>query len=109
MNEPASTIEGLPPVSDDGPTDAQLLARFIDQRDQAAFETLLRAHGPMVFGVCHRILKRFQDAEDAFQATFLSLARDAPRIGRPELVANWLYTVARRAAIRLKKIASKRR
>ena len=109
MNDPESAIETIPPVSNEqSPTDAQLLTRFIEQRDQAAFKSLLLAHGPMVFGVCLRILKRFQDAEDAYQVTFLSLARNAARVGRPELVANWLYTVARRAAIRLKKNAAKR-
>ena len=110
MDEKPSAIETTPSVFDqDGPTDAQLLGRFVDERNQTAFETLLHTHGPMVLGVCQRILMRHHDAEDAFQATFLSLAQNAHRIGRREQVVNWLYTVARHMAINLKKIASKRR
>ena len=110
MNKPRTSIESMTPTpAEIDSTDAQLLARFVDQRDQEAFASLLHRHGRMVLGVCRRILGRYQDAEDAFQATFLSLAEEAARIARPELLANWLYTVARRSAIRLKKVATKRR
>ena len=92
-----------------GLTDAQLLTRYLQLRDQAAFEALICRHGKLVFGICRRILKRHHEAEDAFQATFLSLAQDANQITRPEMVANWLYTVARYAAIRVKKDGTRRR
>ncbi len=106
MNEPHSITESPTRTSD--PTDAQLLQRFTVQQDQTAFETLLLRHGPMVFGICRRILRRHHEAEDAFQATFLSLALNAARVACPELLANWLHSVARHAALKVKKSASKR-
>jgi RNA polymerase sigma factor (sigma-70 family) len=80
------------------PTDRELLHRFHRLRDQAAFELLLRRHGPMVLGVCRRVLAHTHDAEDAFQATFLVLVRRAGTIRDPELLANFLYGVAYRVA-----------
>jgi RNA polymerase sigma factor (sigma-70 family) len=88
-------------------TDGQLLECFITRRDEAAFEALVRRHGPMVLGVCRRVLRNTHDAEDAFQATFLVLARKAPSIGLRELVGNWLYGTAYRAALEAK--AARRR
>src|SRR5262249_31336135 len=70
--------------------DADLLARFIDQHDEEAFNQLLRRHGPMVLGVCRRVLRHTQDAEDAFQATFLMLVRKADSIVRREALGPWL-------------------
>ena len=79
--------------------DAELLERFIAERDERAFELLIRRHGPMVLGVCQRVLGNHTDAEDAFQATFLVLVRKAAAIARRELLGNWLYSVAYRTAL----------
>jgi RNA polymerase sigma factor (sigma-70 family) len=92
-----------------GLTDGQLLARFLDGREEAAFAALLRRHGPMVLGVCRRLLRHEQDAEDAFQATFLLLACKAASVVRREAVSSWLYGVAYRTALRAKTRAAKRR
>ena len=84
----------------DAASDASLLERFVASRDEAAFEVLLWRHGPMVLGVCRRMLRCAQDAEDAFQAAFLLLARKAASIRRREAVAGWLYRTACRVALR---------
>lgn len=89
-------------------TDAELLGRYIDRRDQTAFAVLVRRHAPMVFGVCRRILPTDQDAEDAFQATFLILAEKA-HTAAPREVGNWLHGVARRAALLLRRSIVRRR
>jgi RNA polymerase sigma factor (sigma-70 family) len=89
-------------------TDAELLDAFIQTRDDAAFAALVRRHGPMVLGVCRRILGRPHDAEDAFQATYLVLARKAASVRPREMVANWLHGVARRVALRARTLAAKR-
>ncbi|MCI0681642.1 MAG: RNA polymerase sigma factor [Gemmataceae bacterium] len=86
----------------DGPTDGELLARFVAARDQAAFELLVWRHGAMVLHTCRRLLSRLEDAEDAFQATFLALVRQAAGISRREAVAGWLHRVACRVATRLR-------
>src|SRR5262249_47890108 len=90
-------------------SDAELLEQFALHRREAAFEALLYRHGPLVFGVCRRILFDMQAAEDAFQATFLVLARKARSITRRSLVSNWLYGVAFRVAARARKNALRRR
>jgi RNA polymerase sigma factor (sigma-70 family) len=79
-------------------TDRQLLDRFVQKRDEAAFAAIVKLHGPMVLGVCRRVLRHAQDAEDAFQATFLVLARKAGSLEQPERLANWLFGVAYRTA-----------
>jgi multidrug efflux system membrane fusion protein len=81
-------------------TDADLLGRFADDRDGAAFESLVWRHGPIVYGVCRRVLGHTQDAEDAFQATWLILARKAGAVRRRAAIGPWLYQVARRVALR---------
>jgi RNA polymerase sigma factor (sigma-70 family) len=80
-------------------TDTELVERFARRGDEAAFEVLLWRHGPTVLGVCRRLLRREQDVEDAFQATFLVLLRKAGSIGNREAVAGWLYRVAYRIAL----------
>jgi RNA polymerase sigma factor (sigma-70 family) len=92
----------------DGATDASLLERYIAGRDEAAFELLLWRHGPMVLSVCRRMLHCDHDAEDAFQAAFLLLARKAGAIRRREAVAAWLYQTAYRIALRARQTANKR-
>jgi RNA polymerase sigma factor (sigma-70 family) len=92
--------------------DEQLLERFIelsDETSQESFATLVQRHGPMVFGVCYRVLHDIHDAEDAFQATFLVLARKATSVIPREKVANWLYGVAFRTASEARIRAARRR
>ena len=85
-----------------GVPDGDLLDCFVAERDEAAFEALVRRHGPMVFGVCHRILRNDADAEDAFQATFLVLVHKAASIRPRGMVSNWLYGVAHNTALKAK-------
>jgi RNA polymerase sigma factor (sigma-70 family) len=92
----------------DGLTDGHLLTRFIEHRDRAAVTALVQRHGPMVLGVCRRILRDPHDAEDAFQATFLVLVRKAPSVRQRELVANWLYGVAHQTALKARAMRARR-
>jgi RNA polymerase sigma factor (sigma-70 family) len=96
-----------PPPADDL-ADAELLARFLDRRDETAFEALVRRHGPMVRAVCRAALANPADADDAFQATFLVLVRRAAAIRDRSAVGGWLYRVAYRAARRLRRSAAGR-
>src|SRR5262245_46029918 len=91
-----------------GLSDAQLLDRWLALRDEAAFEVLLWRHGPMILGVCRRVLSNDADVEDAFQAAFLLLVRKAAAIRRHGSVAAWLYQVAHRVALRARQRAAKR-
>ena len=81
-------------------SDRQLLERYVAEADEDAFAKLVRRHGPMVLGVCRQILHQETDAEDAFQATFLVLARKASAVHWQESVGSWLYEVASRIALR---------
>ncbi|HTU16687.1 MAG TPA: sigma-70 family RNA polymerase sigma factor [Gemmataceae bacterium] len=96
-------------VDGGGMTDGQLLETFISRRDAAAFEALVRRHGPMVLGVCRRILRDPHDSDDAFQATFLVLARKAASVSPRERVGNFLYGVAHTTALRARSANAKRR
>jgi RNA polymerase sigma factor (sigma-70 family) len=92
-----------------GLSDSQLLQCFVRDRDEAAFAALVRRHGPMVLGVCRRVLHNPHDAEDAFQATWLVLARKAASIAQPELLGNWLYGAAYRAALEARSATRRKR
>ena len=89
-------------------TDGDLLRRFAGDHDCQAFEMLVRRHGPLVLGICKRVLPQLQDAEDAFQATFLVLARKAASICNTGAVVSWLYGVALRTARAAKRAACRR-
>src|ERR671931_124615 len=89
-------------------TDAQLLERYRARRDESAFEALVRRHGPMVLGVCRQLLWNAHDVEDAFQATFLVLVSKAASLRSRTLLANWLYGVAYRVAVRARVNAARR-
>ncbi|HZV03956.1 MAG TPA: sigma-70 family RNA polymerase sigma factor [Gemmataceae bacterium] len=94
---------GQPP--DDALDDRHLLERFVATRDAMAFAALVQRHGPMVMGVCRRLLHDHHEAEDAFQATFLVLVHKARSVGRPELLGPWLHGVAYRTAARVRQAA----
>ena len=85
-----------------GQSDGQLLEQFAARKSEAAFAALVARHGPMVLSVCESLLGDAHDAEDAFQAAFLILAKKARSIRDPDLLGNWLYGVARRTAQKAK-------
>ncbi|HVS34075.1 MAG TPA: sigma-70 family RNA polymerase sigma factor [Gemmataceae bacterium] len=90
-------------------SDADLLRSFVERRDEAAFEALVRRHGPMVRAVCGRILRDAHDADDAFQATFVVLVRRAAAVERKESLASWLHGVALRTSRKARVGAAHRR
>jgi RNA polymerase sigma factor (sigma-70 family) len=92
-----------------GLSDRELLTRFATAHDEAAFRALVDRHGPLVLGVCRRLLRQEQDAEDVFQATFLILARKAASVRWRESVGNWLHEVAYRLAAEARGKAARRR
>src|SRR5450631_3957012 len=89
-------------------TDGELLTLCVNRRDDSALAALVRRHAPMVWGVCHRLLRSHHDAEDAFQATFLVLVRKAASVVPREMVGNWLYGVAHQTSVRLRATTVKR-
>jgi RNA polymerase sigma factor (sigma-70 family) len=99
-------IAGPPPEGD--LSDEHLLERFVRSQDQAAFAALVQRHGPMVLGVCRRLLHDAHEAEDAFQATFLVLVHKAGSISTPESLGPWLHGVAYRTAARARQAARHR-
>ncbi|WZO98576.1 sigma-70 family RNA polymerase sigma factor [Isosphaeraceae bacterium EP7] len=90
-------------------SDAELLGIFVSKPDEVVFEAIIRRHGPMVWGVCRRVLRDHHDAEDAFQATFLVLARKAASITPREKLGNWLYGVAYQTARKARATTSNRK
>jgi RNA polymerase sigma factor (sigma-70 family) len=99
---------GLPEPDVDGLTDGQLLEAYLARRDSTLFAALVRRHAPMVWGVCRRLLPCHQDAEDAFQATFLVLVRRAAAVVPRHMVGNWLYGVACQTALKARALAARR-
>src|SRR5437762_1546099 len=92
-----------------GTTDAHLLQRYLADRDESAFAELVRRHGPMVHGVCRRVLTNAHDAEDAFQATFLILSRNAASVRKGDALSCWLHGTALRVAVRLRQNVLRRK
>jgi RNA polymerase sigma factor (sigma-70 family) len=90
-------------------SDAELLRQFQAVRDEASFHALVRRHGPMVFDVCRAVLRNEADADDAFQATFLALVREAGSIRKAGSLGSWLYGVACRTALKARAESEKRR
>src|SRR6516162_1777976 len=90
-------------------TDQQLLEQFAKHRDEFAFAAIVRRHGPLVLGVCRRIVRDHHDADEAFQATFLVLARKAGSVRWRGSVGNWLYEVASRVSRKLRAVAARQR
>jgi RNA polymerase sigma factor (sigma-70 family) len=88
-------------------TDVDLLSRYVGRHDEAAFEAIMRRHGPLVLGVCRRLLHNRQDVEDAFQAVFLILVRKAASLRHRESLAAWLHGVAHRVAVRVRAHAAR--
>ncbi|MBL8795714.1 MAG: sigma-70 family RNA polymerase sigma factor [Planctomycetia bacterium] len=99
----------LAPVDERSISDRQLLERFVEGHDESAFEALVQRHGPMVLGVCRRVLPEAHDADDAFQATFLVLVRKAGSLPWRETIAPWLWQVAHRVALKARAHAVRRR
>jgi RNA polymerase sigma factor (sigma-70 family) len=110
MSQFLRRLGGLSPGREaEGLADGDLLERYVRRRDEAAFEALVRRHGPMVLGVCRRLLRHPDDAEDAFQATFLVLVRKGATVMPRQMVGNWLYGVAYRTALEARGTARRRR
>ena len=103
------TAEILRHLDESADADRDLLARFVRHRDHAAFERLVRRHVPMMLAVCRRVSGHPQDAEDAFQAVFLVLARRGASVAEPDLLGNWLYGVAVRVGQKARRAAARRR
>lgn len=104
----AALLDHLRRLSRPRAADADLLLRWVRQRDEDAFAALVARHGPMVLAVCRRVLGDAHDAEDVFQATFLVLARKAASLRHPEALAGWLHGVASRLALKARAVSARR-
>src|SRR5436853_4920705 len=93
----------------DGRTDGELLREFIQQKTEAAFAAIVGRHAAMVLGVCRRILGDADDADDAFQATFLVLATKSTSLSVRATLGDWLHGVARRTALTARRRGARRR
>lgn len=102
----ATTSQRPPPAAE--LSDAALLERYLADRAEKDFAEIVRRHGPMVMGVCRRVLRDEHDAEDAFQATFVVLVRKAETIAPRGMLANWLYGVAHRTAVKARSMCARR-
>jgi RNA polymerase sigma factor (sigma-70 family) len=109
LGETLHYLRRITGAGDDSRLDAELLERFVAARDEAAFAELVERYGPLVLGVCRRVLGNHHDAEDAFQATFLVLARKAGQIRRRDALAAWLYKVAFQLSVKLRASSERRR
>jgi RNA polymerase sigma factor (sigma-70 family) len=99
----------LGPPTDGEPGDDQLLAQFVSSRDDAAFQLIVRRHGPMVHGVCRRVLRNEADADDAFQAVFLVLIRKADSVHPGNMLGNWLHGVAMNVSRKGREVLARRK
>jgi len=108
ISSPQEPVADQPAPPSVAPSNGELLGAFVREKDEAAFACLVRRHGPMVFGVCKRLLGNEHDAADAFQAAFLVLARKAATIRAPEVLGTWLYNVAYRVSIKARSVRLKR-
>jgi RNA polymerase sigma factor (sigma-70 family) len=109
VSQPRQSPKSARYVSPGEQSDTVLLRRFAEDRDESAFATLVHRHGPLVMGVCRRVLDDPADMDDAFQGTFLVLVRKAGTLSKPELLGNWLYGVAYRVARKVRTVAAVRR
>jgi RNA polymerase sigma factor (sigma-70 family) len=107
-NRRVETIDQAEPQRARGPSDAELMSRFVSQRDSAAFAALVDRHGGTVWGVCRRVLNSTEDAEDAFQAVFLVLAKKGGTVRNKGAVGSWLYGVAYRTAMKARRDLARR-
>ncbi len=108
MNTVGQILDTLEDALQAGRSDGQLLDLFVRSRDERAFADVVRRHGPMVLAVCRRVLRNSADADDAFQAAFLVLARKAPSITARHQLAQWLYGVAYNTARKLRQLNGRR-